>query len=60
MTLRMALNPAEAAELLGVSLSTVYRAMKRGEIAFEVVSGKKLIPARSLVERFGEPIEVAA
>lgn len=57
---RLALTPTEAARLLGVSKSTVYRAIKRGEIATEIVSGKKLIPARSLVERFGEPVEMVA
>lgn len=60
MTLRFALTPREAAEMMGVSLSTVYRAMAREEIPFELVSGKKMIPARALVERFGEPVEVAA
>lgn len=58
--LRLGLSPEETAKLLGVSKSTVYRAMNRGEIAFEIVSGKKVIRARELVERFGEPVEVAA
>lgn len=58
MTLRLGLSPNEVAALLGVSRSTIYRAMARGEIAFEVVSGKKVIPAAALVARFGEPVEV--
>lgn len=60
MSLRLGLTPQEAADLLGVSIRTIYRAMARGEIETEVISGRKVIVARALVERFGEPIEVAA
>lgn len=59
-TLRLGLTPDETAELLGVSVRTIYRAMARNEIAYEVVSGRKIIVARALIEKFGEPIEVAA
>lgn len=58
--LRLGLTPQEAADLLGVSVRTIYRAMEREEIETDVISGRKIILARALVERFGEPIEVAA
>lgn len=57
---RFALTVKEAAAMLGVSPTSVYRAIKRKEIDVEIVSGVKVIPARSLVERFGEPVEVSA
>lgn len=58
MSLRFALSPQEAADMLGVSVSSIYRAIRRSEIPAEKVSGALRIPARALVERFGEPIEV--
>lgn len=58
--MRLGLTPQEAADLLGVSVRTIYRAMARGEIETEIISGRKVIRAAALVERFGEPIEVPA
>lgn len=58
VTLRLALTPAEVADLLGLSLSSVYRAMGRNELAYEVVSGRKLIPAASLEDRFGKAVDI--
>lgn len=58
--MRLGLTPQEAADLLGVSVRTIYRAMARDELETEIVSGRKVILARALVERFGEPIEVPA
>lgn len=55
---RFALTPKEAAAMLGVHVTTVYRAIKAGEIPTEIVSNRKLIPARALVEKFGEPVPV--
>lgn len=57
---RLALTVKEAAALLGVHPTTIYRAIKAGEIAVDKIAGRTVIPARSLVERFGEPVEVAA
>lgn len=56
---RLAVTPTEMAALTGCSVATIYRAIKRGEIEAVLVSGKKLIPARALTEKFGLPVEVA-
>lgn len=57
---RFALTPKEAAEMIGCSVTTIYRAIKRDEIPAVLVSGKKLIPASALVAKFGPSVEVPA
>lgn len=58
MSLRFALTVDEAAHMLGVSPSTVYRSIKSGEVVAERIAGRLVIPARALSLRFGEPVEV--
>jgi excisionase family DNA binding protein len=42
------LTPAEAAEAMGVSLSTVWRQMRRGELASYKVGNRRLIPSDAI------------
>jgi excisionase family DNA binding protein len=52
---RIVYTPREAAELIGVSKTTIYRWMDAGEIAY-VQMGKdarKLIPKAPFLEKFG-------
>lgn len=48
----LGLKPKEAAALIGVSTTSVYRAMKRGEIPYVVLSGCKVIPRAALERMF--------
>lgn len=58
--IRHAFSPEEVAAMLGLSKSSIYRAINRGEIESVEVSGRKRVPAAWLVRTFGEAIEVAA
>ncbi len=45
---RAAYSIAETAELLGLCEASVYRALRRGDIASVLLGGRRLIPARSI------------
>lgn len=57
---RLGYKPVEVAELLGISESSVYRAIKRGELPCVVVSGRKIVPAAALEAMFDATPEEAA
>jgi excisionase family DNA binding protein len=46
--MRAAYSVAETAELLGLCEASVYRALKRGDLASVLVGGRHLIPALSV------------
>jgi excisionase family DNA binding protein len=50
------LSVEEASRRLGVSLSTVWRRIRRGELASVRKGGRRWVPARS-IERAGSPTE---
>lgn len=61
MTLRKYYRPDEVAEILRVSLTTVYRLLANGEMKYIVVRRQKRIPVEEL-ERFvndnaGDPLD---
>jgi excisionase family DNA binding protein len=45
------MTPAEAAEASGVSLSTIWRQIRRGELASYKVGNKRLIPTDAIPRR---------
>jgi excisionase family DNA binding protein len=47
---RLALNPAEAADALGLSRNTIYRLIYRGELRARKAGTRVLIPRKSLEE----------
>jgi excisionase family DNA binding protein len=53
---RKALSPEELAERLGVSLSTVKRWLKSGEVESVKVGRRVLIMETHLVAKFGEEV----
>lgn len=53
---RLALSVPEAAELLGLSRSSAYAAVQRGDIPSVRVGGRVLVSAKAL-ERLVNPIE---
>lgn len=57
---RYCLTVKEAAAAMGISKWSVYRAVEKGDLRSERINGVILIPARALVERFGEPIDMEA
>lgn len=48
-----ALSAAQAAELLGVSKQTVYRAVRAGDLDSFRLAGRVVIPAAPLLDRLG-------
>jgi excisionase family DNA binding protein len=51
---RVAFNPAEAAEALGLSRTQVYRLIKNGELRARHCGTRVLIPCRALDEYLNE------
>jgi len=45
---RAAYSVPETAELLGLSEASIFRALRRGDIASVMLGGRRLIPARSI------------
>lgn len=45
---RAAYSITETAQMLGLCEASIYRALKRGEIASVTLGGRRLIPARSI------------
>jgi excisionase family DNA binding protein len=45
---RAALSPAETAEVLSVSVATVFRLLKRGELASVRIGGSRRIPTSAI------------
>ena len=56
--LRLGLKPREVADLLGMSVRSVYRAIAAGEIPAERIAGCTVVPAAALVARFGDPVDL--
>ena len=56
---RLALSPAEAAESLGLSPASIYRALSAGELHAVKRGGRWLIPVTSLRVFCGESVEPA-
>lgn len=54
---RFAYSVAEAAPMLGVSDDVLWKMIRRGDIEAVRLGRRVVIPARVLVETFGEPVE---
>ncbi len=63
MEARLAYQVDEAATAIGVSRSTIYELVGRGELELGKIAGRSVIPTRSLkayFERHYEPVKPAA
>ncbi len=63
MEARLAYRVDDAAEVLGVSRSTIYELVGRGELELGKIAGRSVIPTKSLrayFERRYEPVKPAA
>ena len=56
---RAAYSVAETAQMLGLCEASIYRAMRRGDIASVLVGGRRLIPAAT-IDRLLKPHPDAA